>query len=99
MRDSCFHRGCHAKRFVYPAEIVIREVQRASGFVIIQLFAESIGQPRKAPDRHANREVLPLDVAGGDVARVWASIAYLDYGLYHRRGRIAPSSVVLPIIA
>src|ERR1039458_5148891 len=29
-----FHSGCHAKALVYPAEIVIREVQSASGFVI-----------------------------------------------------------------
>jgi hypothetical protein len=33
---------------VYPTEIVIREVQSASGLEIVQLFAESVGQPRKA---------------------------------------------------
>src|SRR5271157_565304 len=51
------------------------------------------------PDCHANRQVLPLDIAGRDVARVWASVSYLDYGFYHRRGRVASGSIVLPVIA
>ena len=55
---------------MYPAEIVVREVQGASGLVVVQLLRERIRQPRKAPDCHANREVLPLDIAGGDVAGV-----------------------------
>ena len=32
--QSSFHCWCHAQRFVYPAEVVIREVQGASGFVV-----------------------------------------------------------------
>jgi hypothetical protein len=42
------------------------------------LLRERIRQSRETPDCHANREVLALDKAGGDVARVGASIAYLD---------------------
>ena len=74
---------------MYPAEVVIREVQGTRRFVIVQLLREGIGQASESPDCHANREVLSLNVAGGDVARVWATIAYLDYGFYHRRGRVA----------
>ena len=67
--------------------------------MIVQLLTESVGQPREAADCHANREILVLDIAGADVARVGASIAYLDYRLYHRSGRVASSGVVLPVIA
>jgi hypothetical protein len=42
------------------AEIVKREVQGESGFQVRQLFAERIREPRKAPHRHAHREVSPL---------------------------------------
>jgi hypothetical protein len=47
-------------------------------------------QPREAADCHANREVLTLDIAGADVARVGASVAYLDYRFYHRIFRTLP---------
>jgi hypothetical protein len=97
--QASFHRWRHAQALVYPTEIIIREVQSASCFVVVQLLAESVGQAREAADCHANREILPLDVAGGDVARVGATAAYLDYGFYHRRRRVASGSVVLPVIA
>jgi hypothetical protein len=38
--------------------------------VIIQLLAESIGQPRKAPHVHPHCQVLALNVAGRDVLLV-----------------------------
>jgi hypothetical protein len=65
---SGFHRWRHTERFVYPAEIVIREVQSASGFVVVQLPAESFRQAREATDFDANRKVLAFNIAGADVA-------------------------------
>jgi hypothetical protein len=37
IRNPRFHRRRHAQRRVYPAEIVIREVQSASGGSVLKL--------------------------------------------------------------
>ena len=42
------------------AEIVIREVQRNSGFQMRQLFAESVCERRKAAKLHPQGKVLPF---------------------------------------
>ncbi len=36
--DARFHRCRHAEAFVYPADIVIGEVERTRGLVIVQLL-------------------------------------------------------------
>ena len=79
---------------MYPAEIIVRKMQSTSGFVIVQLFAKSVRQSRKPANLHPNREVLALDKAGAYVAQIGASVAYLDYGFYHPRRRVASSSAV-----
>jgi hypothetical protein len=63
------------------AEIVVREVQRNSGFQVRQLFAERIGKPRQSPHLHSHCEVLPFHVAGRDMVRVGPSVDYLGYNL------------------
>jgi hypothetical protein len=57
--DSGFHRGGNAKTGMHSAEIVVREVQRDSGFQIQQFLAESTRQAREAADRHTHREIPP----------------------------------------
>ena len=96
--DSSFHCGGNAKAFVYPAEVVIREVEGASGFVILQLLRERIGQASETPNRHADREILPFNVAGGNVTRIGPSITNLDYRFHHRRRRVTSSGIILPVI-
>src|ERR1035438_7290730 len=39
------------------------EVQGARSFVMVQLLWKRIGSPRGPADCHANREILPLDIA------------------------------------
>ena len=97
--EAAFHRRSHAKALVYPAEVVIGEMQGARGFQIIQFLRESVGKASKAPNRLAHREILALYETGGDAAHIWASIAYFYYCLNHRSGRVASSGVVLPVIS
>jgi len=47
---------------VNPAEIIVREVQSASGFQMPELLRESVRKARKSPHLHPHREILPLDV-------------------------------------
>ena len=50
--------------------------------MIIQLFGEAIGETSEAAARHAEREVLPFNIAGRDVL-VWIAGYYLTlYGNY-----------------
>src|ERR1019366_7934809 len=52
-----------------------------------------------SPNCHADREILPFHVARRNVARVWTTIANLDYGFHHRRRRVTSSGIALPVIA
>src|SRR5581483_9562437 len=97
--QASLHCRGTAKCLVYPSEVVIREVQSARCFQVVQFFRERIRQSRESSDRLTNCHVLSFDVASADVARVGTPVAYLNYCLYHWRGRILSSRVVLPVIA
>ena len=58
-----------AQAFVYSAEIVVRHVQGNRRQVIVQLFAEGVGQPGKAPVGHADRKIAALDIERADLLR------------------------------
>ncbi len=62
--NSRFHCGSRAKRTMNTAEIVKREVERESGFEILPLLRESIGQPRQSANPHSHGQVLSFDVRG-----------------------------------
>jgi hypothetical protein len=47
---------------MHTAEIIVREVQSASGFQVRQLLRESVRQPGESPHLHSHGQVLPLDV-------------------------------------
>jgi hypothetical protein len=42
--------------------------------MVLDLLGKRISQPSEAPDRHSDRQVLPLDITGGDMLRIWASL-------------------------
>ena len=46
---------------MHADEIIVREVQSASGFQIRKFLAKRIRQPCKSPHLHSDREILPLD--------------------------------------
>ena len=52
------------------AEIVMNGIKSDGVTKVINLFAEPVGQTRESTHGHAHREVLALNVACGDVARV-----------------------------
>jgi len=84
---------------MYPAKVVIREMQSARGLEIVQLLGIAKGQSCKPLDGLTHREVLPLHIASGDVPHVWPSITYFYYRFHHRGGRISACRVVLAIVA
>jgi len=55
------------------AEIVVHEVQGDRMFQVVELLAESVPQPGKAPHAHSDCEVLAFHIAGGNVARIRAA--------------------------
>ncbi len=68
--NPCFHRWCYAQRLVNPAEIVVHVMERHGVLQILQFLRECIGQTGKPAHRHTHREILPLDVAGGNMVVV-----------------------------
>jgi hypothetical protein len=47
--QSGFHRRGHAQRLVNPAKVVVHEIQRYRVLHVLDLFAESVCQPRESP--------------------------------------------------
>ena len=51
------------------AEIVERDVRRHGRKVAIDLFAKAVAQSREPLRSHAQRQILPLDIAGRNLVR------------------------------
>src|SRR5258707_1972812 len=64
------HRRGHAKGLVDPAKVIIHVVQRDGQSVIFQFLLESIGKPSKSPAAHAQRLILTLCVAVGNMLSI-----------------------------
>ena len=70
------HRGRHAQARMYPAEVVVHEVNGGRVQVILNLFAEPIGEACEAAHSHPHCEILPLHKASGDVLNFRMSCDY-----------------------
>jgi hypothetical protein len=68
--NSCFHCWRHAQRLMNPAEVVVHVMERDRVFQILQLFGETVRQPRESAHRHSHGEILALNVAGRNVVVV-----------------------------
>jgi hypothetical protein len=62
MRETCFHCGGNAQRLVNPAEIVVHEVERDGGLMVLDFLGERIGQASESAHRHAHCQVLTLHI-------------------------------------
>lgn len=60
--NARFHCWRHSQAFVYPTEIVIREMQGASGFVIVGFLENALiwSGIEKVPDDNARSAKIPL---------------------------------------
>lgn len=67
--DPGFHRGGNSEGLVKAAKIVVHIEEGYCVDLILDLLRESIGQPRESQHSHAHREVLTLNVTGGDLLR------------------------------
>jgi hypothetical protein len=97
--NTSFHSWRHAQTGVYPAEVIVREVQSARGLQVIQLLGVAKSQACKPFDRLPHGQILPFHIACRDVPHVWPAVADFYYCLYHGRRRIASSGVMLAVIA
>lgn len=68
--NPSFHCWRDAQGLMNPTEVVVHVMERNCAFQVLKLFAESIRQSRESPHRHSHCEVLPLDVARGNVVVV-----------------------------
>ena len=73
-------------------------MQGDGGFQVRQLLAESICQPREPAKLHTHGEVLPLHVAGRNVAHARVADSHLGYCLRDAWWGI-PLFVVLPKVS
>ena len=73
IRDSAFHCGSHAQRFMNAAEIVMREVECKSRLQVVPFFRERIRQSSKPTHHHAHCQILPFNIRRVDVLRIGAS--------------------------
>ena len=62
--NTRFHSRRHAQTGVYPAEVIVREVQSARGLQVIQLLGIAKGQACKSFDRlsHLKLTKAPLEL-------------------------------------
>src|SRR5579863_3776275 len=71
--DPRFHRGRNTEGLMNTAKIVVHEEESKRVLVVFDLFRESICESGKAPHGHSHRKVLPLNVAGRDIAGIGPS--------------------------
>ena len=83
---------------MHATEIIVREVQSASGFQVRQLLRESVRQARESPHLHPYGQVLPLDVRRANVLRIRVTSSHLGYNLHDWAWGV-PLVPMLPIIA
>ena len=62
VRVSAHMRLLPRSAWVNPGEIVVHEMERNGGSMVLQLLAESIGEAREPAHVHPHGEVLAFDV-------------------------------------
>src|ERR1700685_1144787 len=82
-----------------PAEIIVREMQSASRFQILQFLRKSVRQARKPSHLHSHGQILPLDIAGRNVVGIRIAKPDLGYTLRDRTWGVLPFAVMLTIVA
>src|SRR5579864_2187929 len=96
---SRFHSGRYAQGFMNMAEIVIREVQGDSGFQVVQLFRESIGQSGKPSHCHPHGQILPFHVRRADMLLIRVALYDLGYALHDWAWGVFSRVVMLAVIS
>ena len=88
LADSRFHRGSNAERLMDPRKVVIHVVERHGVYVVLNLLAERIRQASKPAHTHSHREILALDIAGGNMLRIGRAENDLLFSAHTLRGAV-----------
>lgn len=80
------HSRSNPQGMVNPPEVVEHEMQGYGMAQVLDLFAEGIGEPRKAAHAHPHGQVLALDVGRGNrpLGRVADDLGSLDTAAFRR---------------
>lgn len=89
LRNLGFHGWGHAKRAVNPRKVIVHEVEAGRMLEILYLFTKAVGQAREASHGHTHRQILPLDVARGNVHILGIALNPLGLDTDTLRGAIA----------
>ena len=68
--NSGFHRWRNPERLVNPAEVIVHKVEGNGVFEVIDFLGKAVGQPGKSPVHHSDSQVLPFDIARGNILHV-----------------------------
>lgn len=64
IRDSSGHRGRNPQTAVHTAKVIVRDVHGNRRREVFQFLRETQRQPCEPLDERADRQIVPLDVAG-----------------------------------
>jgi hypothetical protein len=65
--EARFHGGGDPEGLMQAGEVVSQEIEGERMAMVFQLLRERICEPCKPAERHARSEIVPLDIAGGNV--------------------------------
>ncbi len=73
VRNARGHRGSNLQGTVNLDEVVVHEVERNGGNVMLHTFTKGIREPGESAHVHPHREVLAFNVASADVLLIRGS--------------------------
>ena len=68
--DPGLHRRRNPERLVNPAEIIMHEVKGNGVLEVIDFLGKGVSQSRESAVHHSDSQVLPFDVARGNMLHV-----------------------------
>src|ERR1035438_3508433 len=87
--DASFHGRGNAQRLMNPDVVVMENVKRNHRDVVLNLFAERIGQAGEPTHLHPHGQILPLYKTGADVRRIRLTIDHLAFAPDAHRWAVA----------
>jgi len=87
--DAGGHGGRNPQRLMDADEVVMHYVDGEGVDMVLDLLAEGVRQAGKAPERHADREIVPLDHRCRDMVPIGGAFDPLALRGDHLRRAIA----------
>src|SRR4051794_16966215 len=82
------HRRGNSQGLMNPREVMVNVKECDGRNMVLNLFAEGIGQASEAAHLHPHVEILSLDIAGADVLRIGVAKPDLLFDAQTLRGAV-----------